>query len=84
MALNIKNETAERLAHELAAATGESLTQAVIAALKSRLAAVRRRQAPRGLLTEVAELQAFVRSQPDRDARTAEEILGYDALGLPR
>lgn len=84
MALNIKNPTAERLAHELASATGETLTEAVTVALRHRLAAVQRRQAPSGLLAEIAELQAFVRAQPDRNTRTADEILGYDAFGLPR
>jgi hypothetical protein len=31
----------------------------------------------------VAEIQAFVKAQPERDARTAEQILGYDEFGLP-
>ncbi|MGH7665010.1 MAG: type II toxin-antitoxin system VapB family antitoxin [Gemmatimonadaceae bacterium] len=83
MALNIKDPTAEKLAHELADATGESLTDAVIAALTSHLGHVRQRRAQRGLLAEIAEIQAFVRSEPDRDAQTADEILGYDDFGLP-
>ncbi|MDQ4043975.1 MAG: type II toxin-antitoxin system VapB family antitoxin, partial [Chloroflexota bacterium] len=37
MALSIKNPEAERLARELARTTGESLTQAVTAALRERL-----------------------------------------------
>ena len=31
-----------------------------------------------------ADLQALVAAQPDRDTRSADEILGYDAFGLPR
>ncbi len=84
MALNIKNPVAERLANELARATGESLTEAVIVALRGRLAAIQRRQTPHGLMAEIEELQAFVRSQPDRDGRSADEILDYDEFGLPR
>ena len=37
MAFSIKNPEADRLARELAAATGESLTEAVLKALEERL-----------------------------------------------
>ena len=33
---------------------------------------------------QIAELQIFLRAQPDRDLRSADEIIGYDAYGLPR
>lgn len=83
MALNIKNPTAERLAHELASETGESLTSAVITALRHYLVTVRRRHQAAGLMAEVEELQALLRTHPDRDPRTPEQILGYDDFGLP-
>lgn len=35
------------------------------------------------LLAEVREVQRLVAALPDRDVRAAEEILGYDAFGLP-
>jgi hypothetical protein len=35
------------------------------------------------LLADVSGIQAFVASLPDRDTRSAEEILGYDDFGLP-
>ncbi|MCB9530155.1 MAG: type II toxin-antitoxin system VapB family antitoxin, partial [Myxococcales bacterium] len=38
MALSIKNDEADRLARELAALTGESLTEAVVVSLRERLA----------------------------------------------
>ena len=84
MALNIDNSDAEPLAPELAQETGEGLTDAVTVALHERLEARRRRQHPRRLLDEVADLQALVAGQPDRDTRPANDILGYDAFGLPR
>jgi antitoxin VapB len=83
MALNIKNPEADRLAHQLASATGESLTEAVINALRDRLAAVQRQQERGALLADVSDIQAFVTALPDRDTRTADEILGYDEFGLP-
>ena len=83
MALNIKNTTAEQLAKELSDLTGETLTQAVIVALRSRLSAVRRVRERPDPHAAIAELQAFVRAQPDRDVRDADAILGYDDRGLP-
>ena len=83
MALNIKNAAAEHLAHELAELTGESLTEAVTVALRDRIAALGRRRDAVDVYAAVAELQEFVRSTPSRDERTLEEILGYDAFGLP-
>lgn len=83
MALNIKNEEADRLAHELADETGETITEAVKLALRERLAAMRRKRERVHIRATVAELQAFVASLPDRDKRPADEILGYDGFGLP-
>ena len=43
MGLNIKNDEADRLAHELAAVTGESLTTAITIAVRERLDRLQRR-----------------------------------------
>ena len=83
VSLNIKNPEAHRLARKLAEATGESLTEAVTVSLRERLASVQRQEEPAGLEVAVAEIQDFVATLPDRDLRCAEEILGYDARGLP-
>lgn len=84
MALNIKNRVAESLAHELAEATGTTITDAVIGALRRELAGVRRRRVRPELMKEIEQLQAFLRDTPDYDTRSAEEIIGYDEYGLPR
>ncbi|MBW3572465.1 MAG: type II toxin-antitoxin system VapB family antitoxin [Gemmatimonadetes bacterium] len=83
MALNIKNREAGQLAHELAALTGESLTDVVTTALRERLSLIRRQRERVGLMSDVRQIQAFVASLPDRDPRTPEEIIGYDERGLP-
>jgi antitoxin VapB len=83
MALNIKNSRTEALAQQLARETGESLTQAVTTALADRLAALQRRKRATGSAAAVARIQAAVAAMPDRDTRSAEDILGYDAHGLP-
>ena len=85
MSLKITNPETERLARELARETGSTITDAITIALQERWAAVRRRRAlsVQAQLDAVAEIQAFLRAQPDRDRRTPDEILGYDQFGLP-
>jgi antitoxin VapB len=84
VALNIKNEETHRLAQALAAATGETLTEAVTAAVRARLESVRRRQRLQEGVRSVHDIQEFVRGLPDLDRRSPEEILGYDEFGLPK
>lgn len=85
MALNIKDPEAHRLAQELAEVTGESLTRAVVAALRERLERVRARRArrARSLADELDEIAIHCASLPVRDARSPDEILGYDETGMP-
>ena len=49
MALSIKHDEADRLARALARETGESLTEAVVTALRERLGRVRRPRRARQL-----------------------------------
>jgi antitoxin VapB len=84
MALNIRNPEAEKLAAELAKATGESKTEAVTKALRDRLIRVRRERTKRRLADELEEIAEHCAGLPVLDNRRAEEILGYDEVGLPR
>jgi antitoxin VapB len=84
MALNIKNEETHRLVQALAEATGESLTEAVTVAVRERLESLNRKRRRQEVVESVREIQEFVQRLPDRDQRSAEEILGYDDYGLPR
>jgi len=84
MALSIKSPEADRLARELAAATGESITVAVVAALKDRLIREhKKRENTRALAAELMEIGRHCASLPVYDSRTSDEILGYDENGLP-
>lgn len=83
MALSIKHPEADRLARELARQTGESMTEAVIIALRERLARHRGRSSPRPLREELAAIRHRCAALPVRDQRSPEEILGYDPHGLP-
>ena len=83
MALNIKHPEADRLARELASATGETLTDAVLHALRERLER-EKGTARRPRVKEVLkEARLRLAASPVLDARPAEEILGYDDRGLP-
>lgn len=84
MALNIRNNEAERLADELAKRTGETKTEAVIKALRDRLARVRRQRPRVRLADQLDEIALACANLPLRDTRDADEILGYDEHGLPR
>lgn len=83
MALSIKDPEADRLARELAARTGETLTEAVVVALRERLA----RQAGRARVIPLGEELASIRHRcaalPVLDARAGEAIIGYDQHGVP-
>ena len=84
MALNIKHPEADRLARELAALTGESLTETVTRAIEERLARERRgRKAPEeaARAARIDEVLDAMRGAPVRDARHPDEILGYNAIG---
>jgi len=84
MSLNIKDLATEKFVRELAAITGESVTAAVRRAAEERLQRVRRQQAGRSLAAEMLEIGRRCAALPDLDTRTADEILGYDAHGVPR
>lgn len=83
MALSIKSDEADRLARELAAETGETLTDAVEIALRERLDREHAKH-PASMRTRLARLAKDVAAMPVADDRSPEEIIGYDDNGLPR
>ncbi len=82
MALNIKDESTDRLVRELAAETGETITTAVTVAVRERLERLRGsvpRERRAEELTRIAQRSA---QRQVLDGRSAEEILGYGPDGL--
>jgi antitoxin VapB len=82
MALNIKDPEVDRLARELSARTGETITEAVSKALRERL---KRECAktPMSLKDEIMAISRRSAALPRRTGRTPDEIIGYDERGLP-
>jgi antitoxin VapB len=84
MAVSIKNRETEHLARELARQTGLSITDAITVALREQLAREEgKRTAPR-MRERLLEIGRRCAALPDLDTRSAEEILGYNEIGLPR
>jgi antitoxin VapB len=81
MALNIRNAEAERLAAAVAKITGETKTEAVTRALRDRLVRLRNDRTRRSLADDIDDIARQCAALPVKDARPADEILGYDANG---
>jgi len=84
MAISIKSAEADRLARDLAATTGESITVAITVAVRERLERESRKR--RNIAAELEEVRAISRhcaSLPILDNRSEDEILGYDENGIP-
>ena len=82
MALSIRNPRAEQLAREVAAESGETLTQAIIQALEEHLQRLRGLRTAPDVVSEIMELSRRCQMLPDQDTRSADEILGYDGDGV--
>lgn len=82
MALNIRNEEAERLAVEVASMTGETKTEAVIKALNQRLILLKKRRMKRRLADRLDKIARHCAALPVRDSRKPEDLL-YNEHGLP-
>ena len=83
MALNIKHPEADRLARALSRATGETITEAVMTALRERLVRETGRGDGAAVRRNIRAIQRRFASRGVADTRTADEILGYDEHGLP-
>ena len=82
--MNIKNQEAQKLAHELSKLTGESLTVAVTEAIRERLERAQNAQRA-GLadrLLRIGKVCAAHLKEPFRSAGHGTVL--YDDMGLPR
>lgn len=83
MALSIRNPKTEKLARELAAESGENITQALTKALEERLERLRGRRTATDMAEEILKISKRCSSITDQDQRSPDEILGYDSNGVP-
>jgi antitoxin VapB len=83
-ALRIRHPEADRLVRRLAEATGKSLTEVVIEALRDKWEQEQRRAAFPRLSDEIMTISRRAGALPRRTGHSADDILGYDERGLPR
>ncbi len=84
MAMNIKNDEAQTLAHELSRLTGESLTAAVTEAVRERLERVQTAQGD-GLAERLLRIGKECAAHLQEAYRSADHgDLLYDERGLPK
>lgn len=90
MALSIRNKKAEQLAREVAERCNTSMTNAIIEALeekKSKMEKTATKGGPntggteKARLLEIREISRRCSALPDKENRSADEILGYDEKG---
>ena len=88
MGLNIKSASAEAAIRELAAKTGEGLTEAVEKAVQERLQRLAGFDTAEQLLARLESIQKSVAAgrRGRRERRSSQELLAefYDAHGLPK
>lgn len=83
MPLNIKDDETDRLARELAALTGESITVAVKRSLRERLQRARHRRVE-PLEARLLAIGERCSRRPDLTGADADAIIGYDEHGVSR
>ncbi|HEY1260666.1 MAG TPA: type II toxin-antitoxin system VapB family antitoxin [Stellaceae bacterium] len=85
MALRLKDKGTDSLAREVAALTGETLTEAIRKALAERSERERlRRGKTLRLADRLMQLGRECAALPDYDTRSPDEIVGYDEAGMWR
>lgn len=83
MGLSIKNPETEALARQVAAITGESLTEAIHNSLAERQSLLKHNREKTRLLEELMHLAKESARHQTGSGLTDDEILGYDEVGAP-
>ncbi len=86
MQLNIKGEEAYRLASRLAELTGQSLTKAVVEALRHQVEVQEKARDKEALMRDILALAAEIRAELTKDGEPLDlstDFLYDDETGLP-
>lgn len=76
MALSIKNDELEELARTLSRESGETVTQVILRALREQARRSHGSRAEAATRERIRRAAERCRALPDRDTRTADDILG--------
>jgi antitoxin VapB len=83
MAISIKDPEVERLVRELAAKRGWTLTQTIKTSVQREAVATNDAESDDDFFAAVRRAQDAVAAAPPRADLTDDEVLGYDAAGVP-
>jgi antitoxin VapB len=84
MTLKIKHPEVDKLAKELAHTTGETVSEAIMTALRERLEREQARQKQTDQLVEkLLRIGQECAALPVLDSRIPEDIIDYDQYGVP-
>jgi len=83
MAFNVKDAGTDQVVRELAATTGETLTDAVGNAAREKLLRLKGRRERDSAMADIRRIVERAKRLPVLDDRSPDEILGYDKHGLP-
>ena len=84
MPLNIKVKQTYEMARKLAELTGQIMTRVVRQALQRKLLRVEKAKNRKGLADKLDQLALYCASLLALDARSDDEIIGYDEFRLPK
>lgn len=83
MALQFTDPEAEALAMELASITGETISKAVLNALRERIGRIQKsRDTSEELFEDIMDISERCAALPDLDTRSPDEIIGYNSNGF--
>jgi|GEM_PF-242075 antitoxin VapB len=83
MPMSLKSPETERLARTIAEATGETITEAITRALQERLQRLEAARSFTQYVMPIQRVQQRIRERPVLDARSADDVIGYDTDGAP-
>lgn len=84
MPISIKREDTVRLARDLKQQTGKPMACVIHEVLEDRLQRLNQGgRDPERRLAEMRAISRCIAKLPDRDTRSANEVIGYDEVGLP-
>ena len=84
MPISIKREDTVRLARALKQQTGKPMARVIHEALEDKRQRLNQdRPDTERRLAEMRAISRCIAKLPDRDTRSANEIIGYDEVGLP-
>jgi len=83
MAISIKNDQTELLARKLAELTGETITEAIRAAVEEKYQRLQRARSSRSIASDLNEIALRCARRPVISNLSDDEILGYDEMGMP-